>query len=194
MGLHPRRVDGIFNCERFLDTAGKGRHGQPREADLPVEEIARRPAGLCRSNNLGFFCRIRHEAGCRSSCYSWRGGHAHRGEHGATAVPEGLAGGAGERTSRCGQTDLTPQGELSHISRRDRRPLMHTSGLEVREQPLLRRFDGPKCWSNDWPKRSNATSVAWGGDSSTMIEDLPVPAPISSTRPAPAARIGDLQL
>ena len=32
------------------------------------------------------------------------------------------------------------KGQLSHISRRDGRALIHTGGLEVREQPLLRRL------------------------------------------------------
>src|SRR4051812_29472036 len=47
---------------------------------------------------------------------------------------------------------------------------------------------GPKCCSYYSPNRSNATTVVFGRASSTMMEDLPVPAPISSTRPVPDRR------
>ena len=78
--------------------------------------------------------------------------------------------------------------KLSDIGSFDARALVHAGGFQVCKQSLLRICTRPEVLSKDLTKRSTATSVACGRDASTMIADLPVPAPISSTRPSPERR------
>src|SRR4051812_13907498 len=77
--------------------------------------------------------------------------------------------------------------EPSHIAGPDGRALRGAAAFRSDNSLAPGLAPVPKCRLYESPNRSSATSVLCGRALRTMMEDRPVPAPRSNTRPAPDA-------